>query len=132
MEAPISAGVLSTGVAVVGRNETQSSGVSWAAVFAGAVTAAALALILLLLGTGLRLSAVSPRAGEGVSAKTVGMAAIVWMIVVHLSSSALGGYLAGRLRTKWADIQADEVFFRDTAHGLVSWALGTVLTAALL
>src|SRR5688500_471214 len=114
------------------RHEAQASGVSWGAVAAGAFVAAALALILLLLGAGLGLSAISPWANEGASAKTVGVAAIVWMIAVHLISSAMGGYLAGRLRTKWVNVHTDEVYFRDTAHGLVSWAVGTVLTAALL
>lgn len=115
-----------------GRLESTASGVSWAAVLAGAFAAAALALILLLLGTGLGLAAASPWANEGASAKTLGVAAIVWMIVVHLSSSAMGGYLAGRLRTKWANVHTDEVFFRDTAHGLVAWAVGIVITAAFL
>jgi hypothetical protein len=113
-------------------NEPSASGVSWGAVLAGAFAAAALALILLLLGTGLGLTAASPWANEGASAKTLGVAAIIWMIFVHLSSSATGGYLAGRLRTKWVDVHTDEVYFRDTAHGLVSWAVGIVITAAFL
>ncbi|MPZ47446.1 MAG: hypothetical protein GEV05_29630 [Betaproteobacteria bacterium] len=106
--------------------------VSWGAVLAGAFVAAALSLILLILGTGLGLTAVSPWSDEGASAKTLGVAAIAWMMFVHLSSSALGGYIAGRLRTRWADVQSDEVYFRDTAHGLVAWAVGIVLGAALL
>lgn len=115
-----------------GRLEAHASGVSWGAVLAGAFAAAALVLILLLLGTGLGMSAASPWANQGASAKTLGVAAIVWLIVVHLSSSAMGGYIAGRLRTKWVDVHTDEVFFRDTAHGLVAWAVGIVLGAALL
>jgi hypothetical protein len=106
--------------------------VSWGAILGGAFVAAALALILLILGTGLGLTAVSPWAGEGVSATTLGIAAIAWLVFVHLSSSALGGYMAGRLRTRWSDIQTDEVYFRDTAHGLMAWAVGIVLSAALL
>ena len=109
-----------------------SPGVSWGAVLAGAFVAAALALLLLLLGTGLGLATASPWADAGASAKTLGIAAIVWMIFVHLSSSAIGGYIAGRLRTKWSDVHTHEVFFRDTAHGLVAWAVGIVITAALL
>lgn len=133
METPISSSIPRSisGTELV-RREAPSSAVSWGAILAGAFVAAALALILLLLGTGLGLSAVSPWSNEGASAKAVGVAAIVWMIVVHLSSSAMGGYLAGRLRTKWTDVHTDEVFFRDTAHGLVSWAVGIVLTAAFL
>jgi hypothetical protein len=109
-----------------------SSGVSWGAVLAGAFVAAALALILLLLGSGLGFSAASPWANEGASAKTLGVAAIVWMVFVHLSSSAIGGYMAGRLRTRWTDVHTNEVFFRDTAHGLTAWAVGIVITAAFL
>lgn len=133
MESAIPSPTARTGLTTdAGRLESTASGVSWAAVLAGAFAAAALALILLLLGTGLGLAAASPWANEGASAKTLGVAAIVWMIVVHLSSSAMGGYLAGRLRTKWANVHTDEVFFRDTAHGLVAWAVGIVITAAFL
>ena len=109
-----------------------SSGVSWGAILAGAFVAAALALILLLLGSGLGFASVSPWSQEGASVKTIGVAAIVWMIFVHLSSSAIGGYMAGRLRAKWSDIGTDEVLFRDSAHGLTAWAFGIVLTAAVL
>jgi hypothetical protein len=120
-----------TGIDAV-RFDAPASAVSWGAILAGAFVAAALALILLLLGTGLGLSAISPWTNEGVTAKTMGIGAIVWMIVVHLSSSAIGGYTAGRLRTKWVDVKTDEVFFRDTAHGLTAWAVGIVLTASFL
>ena len=104
------------------HNEAHSSGVSWSAVIAGAFVTAALSLILLALGTGLGLSSVSPYSGSGISASTVGKSAIVWLIVMEILSSAMGGYLAGRLRTKWASIHSDEVYFRDTAHGFLAWA----------
>src|ERR1035438_6184862 len=114
------------------KNEAHSSGVSWAAVIAGAFVAAALSLILLALGTGLGLSSVSPWSNAGASASTVGKAAIVWLIVMQIIASAMGGYLAGRLRTKWANIHTDEVYFRDTAHGFLAWAVALVITAAFL
>ena len=50
----------------------------------------------------------------------------------QLAASGMGGYLAGRLRTKWAGIHTDEVYFRDTAHGFLAWAVATLLTATLL
>jgi hypothetical protein len=112
--------------------EANSSGVSWAAVIGGAFVTAAFSLILLSLGTGLGLAAVSPWANTGASASTIGAAAIVWLIMMQLIASALGGYLAGRLRTKWASVHSDEVFFRDTAHGFLSWAVAVVITAAFL
>ena len=108
------------------------SAVSWGAVFAGAAAAAALSLILLLLGTGLGLSSVSPWNAEGIDASTFGVSSILWITFMQLAASALGGYLAGRLRTKWSGVNGDEVYFRDTAHGMLAWAVATLGTAALL
>jgi len=113
-------------------NEANRSGVSWAAVIGGALVIAALSLILLALGAGLGLASISPWSGPGVEASTIGGAAILWLIVMQIAASAMGGYLAGRLRTKWTRIHSDEVFFRDTAHGFLAWALAAVLTAAFL
>jgi hypothetical protein len=114
------------------KNESYSSGVSWAAVIGGAFVAASLALILLSLGTGLGFSAISPWSNVGASASAVGKGAIAWLILTQILASAMGGYLAGRLRTKWTDIHTDEVYFRDTAHGFLVWAVGLVITASLL
>ncbi|WP_313345094.1 hypothetical protein [Stenotrophomonas sp.] len=108
------------------------SAVSWGAILAGAVAAAALSLILLILGVGLGLSSVSPWSFEGVSKETFGWGSIVWLTLTALAASGLGGYLAGRLRTKWTRLHGDETYFRDTAHGFVSWAVATLLTAGLL
>jgi hypothetical protein len=108
------------------------SGISWASVAAGAVVAAAVSLGLLALGAGLGLSSVSPWADSGVSASTFRTGAGIYLVIVAVMSSAIGGYLAARLRSKWTDIHANEAFFRDTAHGLVAWALATVLSAGLL
>ena len=126
--APYRAGVAETSV----NNEANSSGVSWAAVIGGGFVSAALSLILLALGTGLGLSSVSPWSNVGVSASTIGTAAILWLIFMQIISSSMGGYLAGRLRTKWANIHTDEVYFRDTAHGFLAWAVALVITAAFL
>ena len=109
-----------------------ASAVSWGAIFAGATVAAAASLVLVSLGTGLGMAAISPWASRGVRASTFGLSSIVWVVVTQLWASALGGYLAGRLRTRWAAVHSDEVYFRDTAHGLLSWALATLVTAALL
>jgi hypothetical protein len=114
------------------KNEAHSSGVSWPAVIAGAFVAAALSLALLALGTGIGLSAISPWDGAGASASAVGKGAIVWLILTELIASLIGGYLAGRLRTKWVNTHTDEVYFRDTAHGFLVWAVGLVITAAFL
>ena len=109
-----------------------ASAVSWGAIFAGAAGAAALSLILLILGTGLGLSAVSPWSQAGISATTFGVSTILWLALTQLLASGMGGYLAGRLRTKWVSVHTDEVYFRDTAHGFLAWAVASLATAALL
>src|SRR3954468_11266500 len=125
MDNPVRSSVVSQGnfgqppVKAVMSEEDVSSGVSWAAVVGGAFVIAALSVTLLALGSGLGFASVSPWPGNGISAKTLGAAAVVWMVVVELIGWWMGGYLAGRLRTKWPRIHNDEVFFRDTAHGFL-------------
>lgn len=109
-----------------------ASAVSWGAILAGATAAAALSLILLMLGVGLGLSSVSPWARDGVSATTFGVSTILWLTLTQVLASAMGGYLAGRLRTKWVAVHTDEVYFRDTAHGFLAWSISSLATAALL
>lgn len=109
-----------------------TSGVSWAAIFAGAIAAAALSLILILLGFGLGFSAVSPWNNEGISAEGLGISTIIWLALTQIIAAGMGGYLAGRLRVKWTTLHGDEVFFRDTAHGFLAWAVATLLTATVL
>ena len=106
--------------------------ISWGSIVGGAVAAAAIALMLLALGSGVGFSSISALPGRGISAATFGVASAVWLIVVQWVSSALGGYLAGRLRTKSVGLHSDEVFFRDTAHGFLSWAASVVIGVALL
>lgn len=111
---------------------SSDSAVSWGAVVAGAAAAASLSLILLILGVGLGLSSVSPWASDGVSATTFGVSTILWLTLTQLLASAMGGYLAGRLRTRWTEVHTDEVYFRDTAHGFLAWAVASLATAAML
>ncbi|MEO8506472.1 MAG: hypothetical protein ABI593_02465 [Betaproteobacteria bacterium] len=106
--------------------------VAWGAIVGGAIAAAALSLILLTLGSGLGLSAISPWAYQGASATTLGVGAIAWLIVMSAAASALGGYIAGRLRVRWMGADADESYFRDSVHGFLAWALATIVSAALL
>src|SRR5688572_12708413 len=120
------------GTATTGGTPSGPTAVSWGAIFAGAAAAAALSLILMLLGTGLGLSAMSPWANEGTSAKTLGIGTGVWLVVIHIAASFIGGYMAGRLRTKWVSLHGDEVVYRDTSHGFLTWAVGTLFTAAVL
>ncbi|HTB09987.1 MAG TPA: hypothetical protein VK752_00375 [Bryobacteraceae bacterium] len=114
------------------RGDEHSSGVSWGAVIGGAFVAAAISLIMLALGAGFDLSAISPWSNVATSVSAVGTASIVWLIVTQVVACALGGYLAGRLRTKWVAVHTDEVHFRDTANGFLVWAVGLVITVTFL
>ena len=111
---------------------TYASAVSWGAIVAGATAAAALSLILLILGIGLGLSSISPWVQNGIGATAFGVSTILWLTFTQLAASGMGGYLAGRLRTKWVTVHRDEVYFRDTAHGFLAWAVASLATAALL
>src|ERR1039457_3215883 len=117
------------GAALGGPIEARKSTVSWAATLAGGVVAVSATIILLLRGLGLAFASLSPWTHSGASATTVGALAAVWFIVVQWLSAGLGGYLTGRLRTKWVGTHTHEVFFRDTAHGFVTWAVATLILA---
>ncbi|MCC7596290.1 hypothetical protein IGS61_02245 [Janthinobacterium sp. FW305-129] len=110
-------------------SDLNNPGVSWGAVLAGAAAAAALSFILLILGVGLGLSSVSP---WSFNATAIGVSTIAWLAFMQLAASGIGGYMAGRLRVKWSAIHTDEVHFRDTAHGLLAWAVATLITVAVL
>jgi hypothetical protein len=114
------------------NTESSVSAVAWGPVLGGAFAALAMSLLLLTLGSGIGLSSVSPWSNAGVAATTFTVSAAIWLIIVQWLSSGFGGYLTGRLRTKWANMHTDEVFFRDTAHGFLAWAVATVVSVALV
>lgn len=133
MQANLARGATYDGVRHETTNQESSlPAVSWPAIFVGAFAAAAISLLLLVLGSGLGLSSVSPWSGSGASATTFTVMAAVWLLVVQWLSSGLGGYLTGRLRTKWSNLHSDEVMFRDTAHGFMAWAVASVISVMLI
>jgi hypothetical protein len=108
------------------------SAVSWGAVLAGAAIAAALSAMLITAGTGLGFLAVSPWHDTGLSGSAVAVGSIVWLLVTQIIAYGVAGYVTGRLRTKWTDAVKDEVYFRDTAHGFLVWALSAIVGFFLL
>jgi hypothetical protein len=115
-----------------GNLEASISAMSWTSILGGAAAAIAITMVLLILGSGLGLSSLSPWENEGPSPTAFTVVAAIWMIIVQWASAAIGGYLTGRLRTKWVGLHTDEVFFRDTAHGFLAWATATIVTALFL
>lgn len=59
------------------------------------------------------------------------MIAIAFIVIQWISAS-VGGYITGRLRLKWVGLHTHEVFFRDTAHGFITWAVATLLIGSTL
>jgi hypothetical protein len=112
--------------------ESPVSAISWAAIIGGAFAIVSISLILLALGAGLGFASISPWSNSGASATTFTVAAAIWLLVVQWLSAAFGGYLTGRLRTKWVAVHSDEIYFRDTAHGFLAWAVAAVVTALVL
>jgi hypothetical protein len=121
-----------TTISPLGAEHAGKSAAAWPAIFAGAFVAIGATLILITLGSGIGFAAISPWANGGISATSFTVSAIIWLIVTQWLSAALGGYIAGRLRRRWIGTHTHEVFFRDTAHGLLTWCVATVLSASLL
>ena len=107
------------------------SAISWGAVAGGAFAAAGVSLVLLAAGAGFGLAAASPWPGAAASVASFTVVTGLWLIVTQWVASGLGGYIAGRLRTRWAGLHEHEVFFRDTAHGLLTWSVTTVAVATV-
>ncbi len=118
---------------IVENEPAPSSAVSWSAILAGAAVSAGLSLILLAIGSGIGFSVANPWS-NGAAATTTKAATVagIYITVTAVMASAVGGYLAGRLRHLWLGTHPHEAFFRDTAHGLVSWAVATLGGAILL
>jgi hypothetical protein len=104
-----------------------TSAVSWGAIIAGGVAAASVTLVLLALGIGIGFSVISPWPEAGVSTTTFKIAGGIYVVLISLMASAVGGYLTGRLRAKWAGVNTNAVYFRDTAHGFLSWAVALLI-----
>jgi hypothetical protein len=123
--------IAETAVAMDAGSLSGKSAASWPSIIAGAFVAAATTVILVALGSGIGFASISPWPDRGASVTTFAATTAIWLIVTQWVSAALGGYLAGRLRTRWMGTHPHEVFFRDTAHGLITWAVASILIVAV-
>jgi len=123
--------IAETAVAMDAGSLSARSAASWPSIIAGAFVAAAATVILVALGSGIGFASISPWPDRGASITSFAITTAIWLIVTQWVSAALGGYIAGRLRTRWMGTHPHEVFFRDTAHGLITWAVATILVVAV-
>ena len=105
--------------------------ISWGAAIAGALIASALSFVLLTFGSAVGLSLVSPWTSTASSAKWAGALAVFWIVAQQIGSFLAGGYVAGRMRTRWHEAKPDETEFRDGLHGVLVWAIGAIIGAML-
>src|SRR5437588_1743477 len=120
------------GAPIASRTETAGlSFVEWGAVFAGAVLAAAISFVLLTFGAAIGLSATSPWPNSGLSAKVIASLAVFWAMAQQIGSIMLGGYVAGRMRSRWHE-PGHEAEFRDGLHGALVWAVAVLISAFLV
>ena len=112
-------------VDVVAPARPGTSYVEWGAVFAGALAASAISVVLLTAGAAIGLSLVSPYESESYG-RLAASVAVFWAIAVPILSFLVGGYIAGRMRSAWEASASDEVQFRDGIHGLLVWSLSIV------
>jgi len=99
--------------------------ISWGAVFAGAVMALVLQLILNMIGVGIGLGAVDVQARETPSASSLSLGAGLWWVLSGVIAAGVGGYLAGRLSGKPSDTTT-------AYHGLIAWAVATLIVVYLV
>jgi hypothetical protein len=105
--------------------------IHWGPVIAGAVVAAAASFVLMTFAGAIGLAVASPSPTWRDTSIALAILSGLWILLVAVGSSALGGYLAGRVRSTWAT-SSDEIEFRDGAHGLLVWALAIVVTGFLV
>jgi len=115
-----------TGMNTIEDQDEPQSAVAWAAVIAGAVGSVALGFVLLSLAAGFGMTIGSPWPTQNPSLTTFSAQSGAVLILAQVLCGAFGGYLAGRLRIKWRNVHGHEVHFRDTAHGLLAWAVATI------
>lgn len=103
----------------------------WGPVIAGAIAAAALSVVLFQFGAAAGLSGVETVREDGSISWRV-LVAGLWVVWMAIASAALGGYIAGRMRIRWPNVSDNEAELRDGLHGLVVWALSTLLATIAL
>lgn len=108
------------GLAAVSINQ-----VSWGAILAGAVAALVAQMILNMVGLGIGLAVLNPTGSDTPAAGSLSLGAGLWWVISGIVASAIGGFLAGRLSGKPATSTAGY-------HGLVSWAVTTLVIVYLL
>lgn len=108
---------------------TATSFLQWTPVFAGALVASAVSLVLIAFGAAIGLAIVSSSPTWRDTSPALTMLSGLYLLLAAVVSFGVGGYVAGRLRERWnPSARNDVVEFRDGTHGILAWALAVVIT----
>jgi hypothetical protein len=99
--------------------------ISWGAVLAGGIVAAAIAAALNILGAAIGATTVDAVGRATPGASSLGIGAAVWMVAASTAAPAVGGYTAARLSGTADDTHG-------VLHGLAVWAVVLLVSAAPL
>jgi hypothetical protein len=108
-----------------------SSYIDWAAVIAGALVGIAIVATLTAFGSAVGLSLTSPYLGRGAVAYGTAVAIAIWTMWVVISGHIAAGYIAGRMRHVTIETSPEEAEIRNGAHGLVAWAITTIIVTVI-
>jgi hypothetical protein len=111
------------------QGNVSAPSIDWSAVVGGAFVATALSFVLYSFGSAAGVASVSPWSYNNPSAKTLGIIAVIYVLLAMIGSFIAGGYVAGRMRKPSYETTIGERQLRDGVHGLVVWGLGMVLGA---
>jgi hypothetical protein len=115
----------------VAGDTAPSSYIDWTAVIAGALVGIAIITTLTVFGAAVGLSLTTPTLGHGFGAYATAVAIALWTMWVVISGHVAAGYIAGRMRHLTIDTSPEEADMRNGAHGLVAWAITTIVVALL-
>jgi hypothetical protein len=105
--------------------------IQWGPIVAGGIAAAALALVLhsFALAIGLSVSSTAPTWRDASIALV--LLSGLYLLLAAIVSYGFGAYLTGRMRWRVVTGTPEEIEFRDGTHGLLVWALATLVTGVM-
>ncbi len=104
---------------------TMPSAISWRSVLAGVVVALSVSVILNLLGMAIGFSTIDPATGDTPSVMAISIWAAIWYVMTAIAAAFAGGWVASLLSNR-------QYGSLGGWHGLVTWAVSTLLMVYLV
>jgi hypothetical protein len=109
----------------------RSTELHWGSIIAGAIAAAAVAFVLhsFAIAIGLSVSSTAPTWRD--TSFALVLLSGLYLLLAALAAYGFGAYVTGRMRSVVVSASADDTAFVDGMHGLLAWALATLLAGLL-